>query len=413
MKFIILMVILAVLLAAGFWGYTVWLHVDPEEHNYHQAESATRSDSHDDHAEHDESESAEPAIELSQSQIIEIGLETALAGPGTVDVHIRLPGEIKVNQDRIAHIVPRVQGVVVDVRKKLGDTVAAEDIIAVIESRELADAKAAYLTAVERVDMAGLAFSREEKLWRENITSEEEYLGKKQALTEAGIEKRTAEQKLFALGFDTVYLQKFTHEPEQVMTRLDMRAPLAGTIIEQHIVRGELVGTESLVCTIADLSTVWVDLHVYPRDIGYIKIGQSVVISADSEMSQAEGVISYIGPMVGEETRTILARVVLANTTGEFRPGLFVTARTVAASKRVNIVVPKEAVQSREGRKCVFIKDEHGFKPVNVEIGLENTRHVEILSGLAAGQEYVVKGAFALKSTMITSTLDSHAGHGH
>jgi len=78
--------------------------------------------------------------ELTPEEIQEIGLETALASPGTVDVHINLAGEIRVNQDRMAHIVPRVEGVVTKVNKKLGDTVKAGEVIAVIESQELADA---------------------------------------------------------------------------------------------------------------------------------------------------------------------------------------------------------------------------------------------------------------------------------
>ena len=116
---------------------------------------------------------------------------------------------------------------------------------------------------------------------------------------------------------------------------------------------------------------------------------------------------------MGSESRTALARVVLANESGVFRPGLFITAQVAVSKTQAKVVVPKDAIQSLEGQKCVFIKDEHGFEPAFVEIGLENASHVEILSGLAAGQEYVTKGAFVLKSKIVTSTLDSHAGHGH
>ena len=88
-------------------------------------------------------------------------------------------------------------------------------------------------------------------------------------------------------------------------------------------------------------------------------------------------------------------------------------ARFEFSEKQVKVLVPKNAIQSLEGRKCVFIKDDHGFEPAFIEIGLDNTTHVEILSGLTAGREYVTEGAFALKSKIVTSTLDSHAGHGH
>lgn len=412
-----IILIIAIVSVVGFLGYMATKDTDHSEHNHAEHLEAPNAheeyDAHDDHEGHNSHENQEQAIELTAEETKEIGLKTAVAGSGTIDVHINLAGEIRVNQDRMAHVVPRVEGVVIDVKKKLGDTVTADETIAVIESRELADAKAVYLAAFERYEMARLSFDREEKLWKEKISSEQDYLDKKQVMTEASIEKRAAEQKLHAIGFDESYLKKLPEEPEQLLTRFEIKAPFEGTIIEKHIVLGELVGGESTVYIIADLSSVWVDLQVYPKDLKHIKKGQQVVISADSEIPQANGVISYVGPIVGAESRTALARVLLSNESGVFRPGLFITAEVAASKTQAKVVVSKAAVQSLEGRKCVFIKDDHGFEPVFVEIGIENKNHVEILSGLATGQEYVTKGAFTLKSKIVTSTLDSHAGHGH
>ena len=405
--------IIAVVLAVCLLGYLTVHNTAHENPEHDHTEHTTTPYAPDAHEGHGENENQGQAIELTPEEIRQIGLKTAVAGPGAVDIHISLTGEIRVNQDRMAHVVPRVEGVVTEVNKKLGDTVKAGEVIAVIESQELADAKAGYLAAVERYEMAKLSFDREEKLWKEKISSEQDYLDKKQALTEASIEKRVAEQKLHAIGFDKSHLKKLTGEPEQLLTRFEIKAPFEGTIIERHIVLGELVGTESAVYIVADLSSVWVDLQVYPKDLKYIKTGQQVVISADSEIPDAAGTISYVGPIVEADSRTALARVVLANESGVFRPGLFINARAAVSKTQAKVILPKNAIQSLEGRKCVFIKDDHGFEPAFIEIGLDNTSHVEVLSGLTAGQEYVTKGAFALKSKIVTSTLDSHAGHGH
>ena len=410
-----LIAIIAAVLVVCLLGYIAVRDTDHEDHNHDDdpAGHAETSCDSDAHKGHDEDESQELAIELTPEEIQELGLKTAVAGSGTIDMHIPLAGEIGVNQDRMAHVVPRVEGVVTTVSKKLGDTVMADEVIAVIESRELADAKAGFLAAVERYAMATLSFNREEKLWKEKISSEQDYLEKRQALTEAAIEKRAAEQKLHAIGFDESYLKKLSSEPKQLLTRFEIKAPFEGTIIEKHIVLGELVGAESAVYIVADLSSVWIDLQVYPKDLKHIKKGQQVVISADSEIPDAGGIISYVGPIVGAESRTVLARVVLLNQSGVFRPGLFITAKVAVSKTPATVVVPKDAIQSLEGQKCVFIKDDHGFEPAFVEIGLANTSYVEIISGLVAGQEYVAKGAFTLKSKIVTSTLDSHAGHGH
>ena len=117
--------------------------------------------------------------------------------------------------------------------------------------------------------------------------------------------------------------------------------------------------------------------------------------------------------MVGTDSRTAIARVVLANSTGVYRPGLFVTAKVATESIEASVMVSKSAIQNLEGRKCVFIRDDHGFEPVFVTLGQSNDAFVEVTSGLHPGQYYVTAGAFELKAKLVTSTLDSHAGHGH
>lgn len=406
MKTKLILTIIALIAVVLFFRLAVG-NADSENHGHEHGESCTTS-LHD-----QEHEGNEQIIELTSEEIDEIGLKTAIASGGTIDIHINLTGEIRINADSMAHIVPRVTGVVTQVNKKLGDTVRNGESIAVIESQELADAKALYLSSVERYEMAKWTFEREEKLWQEKITSEQDYLDGKRLLIEAGIEKRSAQQKLLAIGFDQSYLDKLPSEPEQFLTRFEIKAPFDGTVIEKHIVLGELISTEEAVFIIADLDSVWVDLHVYPKDVKNIKKGQQVIISADSEIPQSFGVISYIGNTIGTDSRRLLARVVLNNGSGMLRPGIFINAKVSVPQSEADIVVPKESIQSLDGKKCIFIKDEHGFEPLFVETGLENTEYTQILSGLQAGQEYVTKGAFSLKSKIITSTLDSHAGHGH
>jgi len=403
-KFIFSIIVLLIAIVS-----LVYFIVQNQDHNNFEHIKST----HKNHEEHDDHDDVEQVIKLTPEEIHEIGLQTAVAGSGTIDTRINLTGEIKLNEDRMAHIVPRVDGVVIEVNKKLGDIVKTNEVIAVIESRELADVKAEYLAAIERYEIAKLAFDREKNLWSEKISSEEDYLNQKQILTEASIKKRSAQQKLLAIGFDESYVQQLPTEPEQLLTRFEIKAPFEGTIIKKHIVLGELVGTDSAAYIIADLDSVWVDLQIYPSDLKHIKKGQETIISADSEIPDTNGVISYIGPTVETESRSALARVVLSNKSGVFRPGLFVTANVAVLKKQANIVVPKNSIQSLEGKKCVFIKDKHGFEPAFVKTGLEDTNSAEILSGLDKGQEYVTKEAFTLKSKIITSTLDSHAGHGH
>jgi len=192
-----------------------------------------------------------------------------------------------------------------------------------------------------------------------------------------------------------------------------VRAPFDGTIIDKHITLGEVVGDDVEVFVIADLSSVWVDLHIYQKDLASIKKGQKVIISAGETVPDIKGVIDYVGPIVGQESRTALARIVLPNGTGMLRPGLFVAAKVTVDNIDAGVLVPKDAVQNLKGRKCVFVSDEHGFELGYVRLGQSDTEYVEVVSGLDPGCQYVTEGAFELKAKIITSTLDSHAGHGH
>jgi cobalt-zinc-cadmium efflux system membrane fusion protein len=404
--------IITVVLLAGILAIVIFRHDShPAEGDGHAHDETEVHNEHEDENESEHEE--EQVIELTEEQIKEIGIELAAATEGQIDVFLNLPGEVAVNADHMAHIVPRVPGVVVEVKKKLGDTAKAGEVMAVISSRDLADAKAGYLAAIERYDLAKTIFEREEKLWKEKISSEQDYLDARKGFAEANIQLRNVRQKLHALGFSQASLEKLPLEKEDQLTHFEITAPFDGVVIDKHITLGEVIGDDAEVFVIADLSSVWVDLHVYPKDLMNIKKGQRVIISVGQTIPDAEGVISYVGPVVGTDSRTAIARVVLPNSTGNFRPGLFVTARVTTDSIEASVVVSKNAVQTLEGKKCVFIKDEHGFEPAFVVIGIENTSHVEILSGLAFGQEYVTKGAFDLKSNIVTSTLDSHAGHGH
>lgn len=375
----------------------------------HTGEEGGHAD-HDGHgAEH--AAHGEEVVRLSESEIREFGLELAAAAAGTLDQFADLPGEIVLNADRLAHVVPRVLGIVREVHRSVGDPVRAGGLMAVIESRELAEAKAAYLAAGERQKLALAHFAREERLWQKKVSSEQEYLDARQALAEARIEKNSAEQQLHALGFSDAYLQSLPGHPDATYTRYEIRAPFAGTIIERHLTLGENVNADAEVFTIADLSSVWVDINVYQKDLAQIRQGQAVVIETGHGIPPVSGTIAWVGPLVGEATRTATARVVLPNPDGALRPGLFVTARVAVGSTEAGLVVPESALQTFEGRPVVFVQDEDGFEPRPVELGRQQASRVEILSGLEAGQIYVSKGAFTLKAQLSKGAFGD--GHNH
>lgn len=112
-------------------------------------------------------------------------------------------------------------------------------------------------------------------------------------------------------------------------------------------------------------------------------------------------------------TRAATVRVIIENTNGEWMPGAFVTGAIRISDKNLPIIIPRNAVQNFEGRDIVFLADDHGYRQVPVVTGRHDRENVEILSGLNSGQHIVTQGAFELKAILLTSGMDSHAGHGH
>lgn len=396
-------------------------HTDREgkehETNDHDEQGTTKSTSPDEHVEQDKhadgngEEAHLDVVRLSDAELREFGIRLETAQGGALDTYIELPGEIVLNADRIAHVVPRVAGIVREVQATVGDQVKKGQLLAVLESRELADAKASYLAAVEKETLAQANFKREERLWKKKVTSEQEYLDARQALAEARIAKNSTEQQLHALGSSKKDLRALASSEHASFTHYTIPAPFSGTVIEKHITFGENVTAEADVFTIADLSTVWVNLNIYQKDLIKVRKGQTVGIEIGHDIPSTEGKIAWVGPQVDERTRTAKARIELPNPDGSLRPGLFVTAKVAVGGSSAGIVVPKSALQTFEGKTVVFVRTADGFEPKPVELGRQDGIKVEILSGLVAGQTYAAEGSFTLKAQLSKGAFGD--GHNH
>jgi len=325
------------------------------------------------------------------------GIEVKTAGPMKISTKLELSGEIQFNQDRVAHVVPRLAGVVVRSAKNLGDQVKKGELLAVLESLNLADLKSEHLATSKRLELARTTFEREKRLWEDKISAQQDYLAARQALSEAEIAHNAVEQKLLALGL--------THDAvmrggADGLTRYEIRAPLDGVVIEKHLALGEAVKEDTSIFTIADLSTVWAEMTVYPKDINSVKLGQKVAVRAASLNAVAEGRVAYVGSLVGEQTRSAKARVTLPNPDRSWRPGLFVTMELVQDEHEVPVAVPVDAVQSIRERKVVFGRYGEFFELRPVELGVSDGKWIEVVKGLSAGTRYAATGSFILKADL-------------
>ena len=609
------------------------VHEDDTGHEAHEDEEDAHGDEESVHQEHEDDAHAhegdvhegdvhegdvhegelhaEDLITLSASELDAFGIKLATASSGELSIDTILPGEVAVNADRMAHVTPRIPGVVRTVHKTIGDEVKPGELMAVLDSSEMGDAKLAYLTALTEVDLSqaavgmaeeqlgitksarevaasdvgvaesehdvaneGIAvaantlanardalevsqtslewqhtvhqhtvqllarlkagvpveeltqefkdkqvgdnrtqlltayaalgaakatYDREKKLLEKQISSQSEYLeaqkeyvsaktafeslheqvefqnrlglmqaeqaveaaqrkahakeqevksaeqalrvakqgvraaeqqlkaaniaiqaaaqavqAAKQALQVSQSTLLTQERKLHILGLNDADIERLAQNAQEShadVTRHEVKAPFTGTIIQKHIAVGEVLKDDSEIYVIADLGSVWVNLSVYQKDLAFVQRGQSVTISAEHGMQGASGRISWVSPIVDEHTRTAMARVVLPNPDGVWRPGMFVTTRIAAESVAVPVLIPKGAIQTVEDRPSVFVQTDEGFAPQPVTTVRSNGTHVEVTSGLIPGQRYVVEGAFTLKAELGKGSFGD--GHAH
>lgn len=334
-------------------------------------------------------EEGEEKIAFTDAQVKAADIAIESAGPARIQSSLQLPGEIKFNEDRTAHVVPRVAGVVEGVSADLGQEVRRGQVLAVLSSPALSEQRSALQSAQRRLALARTTHEREKKLWEEKISPQQDYQQAEQAMQEAQIAVANAQQKLLALG---------ATPGSAALGRYELRAPFDGMVVEKHIALGESVKEDVNVFTISDLSSVWAEISVPAGHLNLVRVGEAVRIRAGAFDQAASGKVSYVGSLIGAQTRTATARVTLTNPQRLWRPGLFVNVELVASQTDAPVTVSAEALQTVEDKPTVFLRVPGGFVPQHVKTGRSDGRRVEIVEGLAAGASHAANGSFVVKS---------------
>ena len=332
------------------------------------------------------------SIALSEAQVKAAGIALATAAAAQISTILTLPGEIRFNEDRTAHVVPKLAGVVVAVHAELGQTVKRGQLLAVLASSALSEQRSELLSAQRRLALASTTLERERKLWQDKISAEQDYLQARQAMNEADIAVQNAKQKLSVLGAGAAAGAQ--------LNQLELRAPFEGVVMEKHLALGEAIKEDANVFTISDLSTVWGDFAVPSQDLNRVRVGENAIVRASAFEAQASGKIIYVGALLGEQTRTAKARVALANPQGAWRPGLFVNVDVQSGLSEAAVTVAAGAVQTVDGQPAIFVRNAQGFSVQPVKLGRSDGKLTEILQGLPAGAVYAAANSYVLKAEL-------------
>ena len=342
-------------------------------------------------------------LPMSDEQIKLAQIELAEVGPATIAKRLVVPGSIIPNADLIAHVSVKLSGTVAELRKNIGDDVVKDEVIAVLESREVADAKSEYLAARLTNDLAQDLSNRDKTLWEGRAIPEQQYLRSRNAAAQSAMKVNIARQKLMALGLADSEITALPDASEARLRRQDVRATISGRVVERKVELGTAVGRDSLeteLFVIVDLSRVWVDLSVASSDLPLIKEGQSVKMSARGLLETTTGKIVFVSPLVDKDTRTARVVAEIQNPAKTWRPGSFVTATIALSERSVPVVAPTTAIQKFEGRTIVFVRTKDGLEKRDVVLGQKEDQSLEIVSGLMAGETIAVTNTFSLKAEL-------------
>lgn len=390
-------------------GLATALEADPARPRQPQPERALASEGQDKGP--GTAGAPEGELKLTPDRIEMARIQVAPLQAGELRRQITVPGTIVPAGDRIARVAAKVVGTVAELRKRLGDPVAKGEVVAILDSREIADARSDYLTASVNLDLQRTAFERAQSLWDKRIVAESQYLQARATFTEAQLRFDLTRQKLLALDLDAKEVSETAKQDAAApgasrLRQYPIRSPASGRIVERKVDVGTSVGQQGDppdLYTVLDLKVVWAELAVSTADLPFIKQGQRVVVAtgaSDGEGRKGEGRIVFVSPLLDKETRSARVIAEIANPDETWRPGQFVTAEIALEQRSAKVVVPKAALQTIGGEPVVFVRTPEGFQKRVVTLGRSDEGSVEVVAGLQSGEAVAVTNSFALKAEL-------------
>jgi len=335
------------------------------------------------------------------------------AATRTVSQDLTLTGEVRWNDNAVAHVSPRVPGVVASVHADVGARVRPGDLLFVLDSVELVRALGDYERTRALTDLSRKNVERETSLYERKISSEQDLIEARMVYEQHNTERKAAEHALRVLGLTREEAASAREAvPAGGAGRLPVRAPKEGTVIERRVVVGQRVEPGSDAMLLADLSTLWVWADIYEPDLLRLleaeeqgPIPAQVFVRAFPE-SPFRAVLDTTGAVMDPRSRTVKVRATVENPDHRLRPGMFCEIRAAIPSREAVLAVPRSALLSNGGHDLVFTHWKHDYyvgRPVKT--GRAFSDQVEILAGLAPGERVVTEGAFLLKSDVLREKL--------
>lgn len=373
----------------------------PHEHG-DQPHGATAQPQEARHAEahNDDHEVLPNHVQLAPAVALKAKLRTEAVSLRALRGTIELAGEITADPDLRALVTARLSGRIVDVRFTDGAVVRTGQTLALIESPELARARATLTAARARADAQRRNVERLSVLGERGLSSGQELELAKSEAAVSQAEERAAKQTLAAFG-DT------SDGDGTDAARIAVLAPITGRVLARNAVRGESITAERVIADIADLSSAFFIARLFEKDLALVSEGSNAEVRLNAYPGEVfTGTVSSISRNVDSASRTVTARIRLANTRDRLKVGLFgnatISLGADGTARAARLTVPVSAVTSLSDKTIVFVREaDDRFEVHEVRIGRSADGYYEVLSGLRADEQVVTDGVFTLKSLLL------------
>jgi cobalt-zinc-cadmium efflux system membrane fusion protein len=378
-------------------------------------------------------------IQFASAQAVEkVGIDIAIVQERLIVEAITANGEVGYDQTRLAHLPSRVAGTVWRVEKQIGDKVKTGEILALIDAAEIGRAKGEFLQSISQLRLKQASVERLRPLAEGQVVAVRQFREAEAAYQEAKIRLLSAQQTLVNLGLPARAEDFADADPEEIARRIQflgllpdlvqrvstgeatsnlfpLRAPLDGVVVERRVVEGEVIDTSTPLFDVADISHLWMMLHVQQEEAKYLTIGQKVLFRPSHAGDEPEigGAVAWISTAADDQTRMVRVRVDLTNNDGRLRTNTFGTGRIVLREEPQAIVVPSEAVHWDGTCHVVFVRDKNFLQPDapkffhvrSVRLGVKDGGTTEVIAGLLPGEIIASKNSVVLEAQLLKSNL--------
>ena len=334
-----------------------------------------------------------PAPQLSHLQLV-------AATKTTWMMVLHTTGTVDWDNDRTTQAITQVSGPISRILVDTGTRVKKDDVLLYVSSPDVSNAISAYRKARNRLDLEQRSLDRSKDLLNHQAISQHDFESAQADYNDAATDVQSSLQALRIFGVAQQDLADAERQNVAIRPELAMRAPIAGTIVQKMVLPGQLIqaGTTAAF-VISDVSTLWVQGHIYEKDLRSVHKGDKVEMRNTSFPTVFHGTVSYIGDMIDPATRTTPVRIVTPNRENLLKKDLFVDVTINDKSQREALVVPTTAVlYDEQNFPFVYVQVDRGqFAQRPVTIGVQQQDQIEILNGLKAGDQVVAQGSLFLQ----------------